>query len=114
MIQITDRFWAIWRLLSFVAIVVLAAAGLNEVSNRQDAIRTAAITNCKDANVRLTVIREVLLRAISDPPPESYAWITDPTLRQGAITSGNESRARMRNDISSNLVSRDCEKEFQE
>jgi len=111
-----DRFWAIWRLLSFVLIVAIAFFSVREVHDRQvadaRAERLAALGSCKESNERIEVIKGVLLRAVADPPPESFDFIKDPVLKAGAIASGNRSRGQMRTEIETSLAPRDCVKEI--
>lgn len=114
--KLNERFWSIWRLASFVLIVLISFLGFREVNQRQiadaRAERTAALGSCRDGNRRIETIKNVLLRAVADPPPESYDFIKDPVLRQGVIENGARSRAQIRQEIETNLKPRDCEREI--
>lgn len=114
--KMNDKFWATGRLASYVLIVAIAILGFREIQQRQvadaRAERTAAMNSCRDGNKRTETIRAVLLRAIADPPPESYDFIKDPVLRKGVIESGLKSRAQIRQEITVNLTARDCDKEI--
>lgn len=111
-----NKLWAVWRLLTFVLLVGLAFFGFREIEQRQKADaraeRTAALSACRDGNKRTETIRAVFLKAIADPPPESFDFIKDPVLRKGAIENGNHSRAQIRQEIETNLSPRDCDKEI--
>lgn len=106
-----------WQM-TVVLIVVTAVfvVGLRATADlrRQDARieREAALRFCEDSNKRTALLRDFIAPSTADPDPRQYDFITDPTLRQGALDQARRGRAEMRDRVARTFTLRDCPAEF--
>lgn len=110
--------WVVrWQMtLALLAVTAVFIGGLHVTGELREADaraeRTAAIRLCESGNERTAVLRDFLSPMTADPDERQYAFITDPTLRAGALDQARRSRAELRQRVDKAFKLRDCAAEL--
>lgn len=101
-----------WRILAYSLLALVTAAGVWDLRNRSEheaaILRQNQIVSCEVGNETRLAIKEFLQKAVVPPDPRSYAYITDPALREGVIRQSQTRYESMRRDIDVAFQPRDC------
>lgn len=105
-----------WRVLAYVALALVTAGGVWDLRNRGEReaamLRQNQITSCEVGNETRLAIRDFLQKTVQPPRPESYAYITDPALREGVIRQATERYNSTKRDTDEAFKPRDCNSLF--
>jgi hypothetical protein len=96
-------------LIAITAVFVLTVWNLSKQASES---RDANVRFCQGGNERTAVILEFVLKASADPDPRQFEFITDPTLRAGALDQARRARAEQRERAIRTFTQRDCDAEF--
>lgn len=105
-----NRRWGlmIWRVGTLLAIAILTAGGLSEVSSRQDSITRSNRWFCDDAERRSKDLKTFLNGVLREPRAEDFAFINDPVLREGAFNAAKARYAENKKQLDGFGQPRDC------
>jgi hypothetical protein len=100
------------RMLAFGFVDVIAAGGMWDLRNRGEReariLRQGQINSCEAGNDTRENIKSFILRTVTPPDPNSYAYIADPKLRAGVIAQATERYQNTKRDTEEAFKPRDC------